>query len=108
MRETRTGWRSLLDSAVTFSDKQRCRRSLLGNDMFQSFFKCINDLSQIDAAELVLRRLGRPVDLTRLVVEMLERGFVPVNGKMGFKKSMRSATGRSSRFVEDGGLWANG
>ncbi len=59
--------------------------------MFQSFFKCINDLSQIDAAELVLRRLGRPVDLTRLVV--------PVNGKMGFKKSLRGGVADSLKMA---------
>ena len=35
----------------------------------------LNDLSQIQAAEVVLRELGRPVDLTLLCVEMMERGY---------------------------------
>jgi hypothetical protein len=65
----------------------------------------LNDLSQVDAAELVLRRIGRPVDLTLLIVEMIERGYEPVNGKMGFKKSLRSALGRSDKFVENDGHW---
>ena len=65
----------------------------------------LNDLSQIQAAEVVLRELGRPVDLTLLCVEMMERGFDPVAGKAGFKKSLRSAMGRSDKFVESDGLW---
>jgi hypothetical protein len=32
----------------------------------------LNGLTQIEAAEIVLRELGRPVTLTQLVVEMLE------------------------------------
>ena len=65
----------------------------------------LNDLSQIQAAEVVLRELGRPVDLTLLCVEMMERGFEPVAGKAGFKKSLRSAMGRSDKFKESNGLW---
>ena len=65
----------------------------------------LNELSQIEAAEIVLRELGRPVDLTLLCVEMMERGFEPVAGKTGFKKSLRSAMGRSGTFSEDLGLW---
>ena len=66
----------------------------------------LNDLSQIEAAEVVLREIGRPVDLTLLCVEMMERGFEPVAGKAGFKKSLRSAMGRSDRFLEHDGNWA--
>lgn len=65
----------------------------------------LNELSQIEAAEIVLRELGRPVDLTLLCVEMMERGFEPVAGKAGFKKSLRSAMGRSERFTVQDGLW---
>ena len=65
----------------------------------------LNELSQIEAAEIVLREIGRPVDLTVLCVEMLERGFEPVAGKAGFKKSLRSAMGRSKAFNENSGLW---
>ncbi len=66
----------------------------------------LNDLSQIEAAEVVLREIGRPVELTVLCVEMLERGFEPVAGKAGFKKSLRSAMGRSDKFIAVGKLWA--
>lgn len=65
----------------------------------------LNDLSQIEAAELVLRQIGRPVDLTVLAVEMIERGFEPLAGKAGVKKSLRSAMGRNDRFVEESGMW---
>ena len=65
----------------------------------------LNDLSQIQAAEVVLRELGRPVDLTLLCVEMMERGFEPVAGKAGFKKSLRSAMGKNSKFAEEMGQW---
>jgi len=63
----------------------------------------LNDLSQIEAAEVVLRQIGRPVDLTMLCVEMMERGFVPVGGKAGFKKSLRSAIGKSDKFTKSNG-----
>ena len=66
----------------------------------------LNDLSQIEAAEVVLREIGRPVDLTLLCVEMMERGFEPVAGKGGFKKSLRSAMGRNNKFVEADGTWS--
>ena len=65
----------------------------------------LNELSQIQAAEVVLREIGRPVDLTVLCVEMMQRGYEPVNGKAGFKKSLRSAMGRSDKFFEAGGTW---
>ena len=66
----------------------------------------LNELSQIQAAEIVLRQIGRPVDLTLLCVEMLERGFDPVGGRAGFKKSLRSAMRRSESFYEtDEGNW---
>ena len=65
----------------------------------------LNELSQIEAAEVVLRQIGRPVDLTMLCVEMLQRGFEPVAGKAGFKKSLRSAMGKNSKFAEEMGQW---
>jgi hypothetical protein len=65
----------------------------------------LNDLNQIQAAEIVLREIGRPVDLTLLCVEMMERGFEPVAGKAGFKKSLRSAMGRSDKFIENDRFW---
>lgn len=65
----------------------------------------LNELSQIEAAELVLREISRPVDLTLLCVEMLQRGFEPVAGKAGFKKSLRSAMGRCNKFTEENGAW---
>ena len=65
----------------------------------------LNELPQIQAAEVVLREIGRPVDLTVLCVEMMQRGYEPVNGKAGFKKSLRSAMGRSGKFVENIGHW---
>ena len=68
----------------------------------------LNDLSQIEAAELVLRRMGRPVELTTLAVEMLERGYEPVNGRQGFVKSLRSAMGRSVSFIEVDKGWVVG
>ena len=68
----------------------------------------LNDLSQIEAAELVLRRMGRPVELTTLAVEMLERGYEPVNGRQGFVKSLRSAMGRSVSFNEVDKRWVVG
>ena len=66
----------------------------------------LNDLSQIHAAELVLREIGRPVEAVVLAVEMTERGFLPVNGKATFVKSLRAAMGRNEKFVEKNGLWS--
>lgn len=65
----------------------------------------LNELSQIEAAEVVLREIGRPVDLTLLCVEMMQRGFEPVGGKAGFKKSLRSSLGRSKRFFCQDRCW---
>ena len=65
----------------------------------------LNDLSQIEAAEIVLREIGRPITLTALCVELMERGFEPVNGKATLKKNLRSAIGRSDKFTEDNGYW---
>ncbi len=65
----------------------------------------LNDLSQIEAAEVVLREIGRPAEIVVLAVEMTERGYVPVNGKATFVKSLRAAMGRSDKFVEADGLW---
>ena len=65
----------------------------------------LNDLSQIEAAELVLRRMGRPVELTTLAVEMLERGYEPVNGRQSFIKSLRQAMSRKELFVHESNKW---
>ena len=65
----------------------------------------LNDLSQIEAAELVLRRMGRPVELTTLAVEMLEHGYEPVNGRQSFIKSLRQAMSRKELFVQESGKW---
>ena len=37
---------------------------------------------------------------------MMERGYVPVNGKATFKKNLRSAMGRNDKFVESDGAWS--
>lgn len=66
----------------------------------------LNELSQIQAAEVVLREIGRPVDLTLLCVEMMQRGYEPVAGKAGFKKSLRSAMGRNTKFTKNSGQWS--
>ena len=56
----------------------------------------LNDLSQIEAARLVMAELGRPVDLTTLVVEMMERGYEPVTDERALRKSLGAAMGRNS------------
>ena len=66
----------------------------------------LNDLSQIEAAEVVLREIGRPLSVAQLAVEMIERGFEPVAGKQGFVKSLRSAMRKSSSFVQADDKWS--
>ena len=55
----------------------------------------LNELSQIEAARLVMKELGKPVDLTTLVVEMLERGYEPVTDEKTLRKSLGAALGRT-------------
>ena len=54
----------------------------------------LNALSQIEAARLVMKELGKPVGITTLVVEMLERGYEPVTDEKTLKKSLGAALGR--------------
>ena len=49
----------------------------------------LNSLSQIEAARLVMADLGKPVDATTLVVEMLERGYKPVVNEKALRKSLQ-------------------
>ena len=65
----------------------------------------LNDLSQIEAAEVVLREIGRPLSVAQLAVEMLERGFEPVGGRQNFIKSLRSAMRRNNAFVQNIDKW---
>ena len=68
----------------------------------------LNNLSQIDAAETVLRSVGKPMTLVELVVEMLERGYIPIEGNLKLKKSLGAALNRSNRFTQlDGKLSTN-
>ena len=55
----------------------------------------LNGLSQIEAARLVMQELGKPVDLTALIVEMLERGYEPVTDEQTLRKSIGAALGRA-------------
>lgn len=68
----------------------------------------LNGLSQIEAAEIVLRQLGRPVSLTQLVVEMLEQGYEPVTDERTLRRSLGSAMVRKTGFVDTSGLWSVG
>ena len=42
-----------------------------------------------------MKELGEPVDMTTLVVEMLERGYEPVTDEKTLKKSLGAALGRN-------------
>ena len=64
----------------------------------------LNGLSQIEAAEIVLRQLGRPVSLTQLVVEMLERGYEPVTDERTLRKSLGAAMRKTFGAAESLGL----
>ncbi len=66
----------------------------------------LNDLSQIEAAQVVLRELGRPVEFVVLVVEMLARGYKPVSSNAVFKKSLRAAMARKEHFSQTNMLWS--
>ena len=54
----------------------------------------LNSLSQIEAAKLVMAELGKQVDMTTLVVEMLERGYEPVTNESTLRRSLRAALNR--------------
>ena len=66
----------------------------------------LNELSQIQAAELVLRELGRPVGLTTLIVEMLQRGYEPIVNETTMRRSLRQAMARKDGFVNSEGVWS--
>ena len=104
--------RSTFDKMIRRGDIKRVRR---GRNNVPAIFSVsdlgpptnpVNDLSQIQAAELVLRELGRPVELVVLIVEMLERGFKPAANELALKKSLRSAMRRKGQFAESDGLWS--
>ena len=61
----------------------------------------LNELSQIEAARLVMKELGKPVALTTLVVEMLERGYEPVTDEKTLKKSLGAALSRKGYIATD-------
>ena len=65
----------------------------------------LNELSQIQAAELVLRELG-PVSLTTLIVEMLQRGYEPIVSETTMRRSLRQAMARKDGFVNSEGVWS--
>ena len=54
----------------------------------------LNDMPQIKAAELVLRDVGKPLNVAELVTEMKSRGYVPVNGDRALAKSLGRELGR--------------
>ena len=104
--------RSTFDKMIRRGDIKRVRR---GRNKVPAIFAVstlgpptnpVNDLPQIQAAELVLRELGRPVELVVLIVEMLERGFNPSVNELALKKSLRSAMAKSDKFLESDGLWS--
>ena len=66
----------------------------------------LNELSQIEAAELVLRELGEPVGLTALIVEMLQRGYEPIVDEATMRRSLRQAMARKDGFVNSEGVWS--
>ena len=66
----------------------------------------LNELSQIQAAELVLRDLGEPVGLTTLIVEMLQRGYEPIVDEPTMRRSLRQAMCRKDGFVNSEGAWS--
>ena len=66
----------------------------------------LNTVSQVQAAEIVLRELERPVDLTTLVDEMLKRGFIPKTNSEKLKASLATAMRLRSQFIKQGDLWS--
>ena len=62
----------------------------------------LNDMSQVEAAETVLRELAKPLQLVELAVEMMERGYEPVGDPLTFKKSLGAAMNKSNRFKRIG------
>ena len=104
--------RTTFDRMIKRGDIKRIQRgrrnipAVFAVSTFTAVSSGLNDLSQIEAAELVLRELGRPVEFVVLVVEMLSRGYVPVSGNATFKKSLRAAMGRKSQFAVNNGLWS--
>ena len=104
--------RSTLDKMIKRGDIRRMRR---GRHHVAALFAVtsygpkdlgLNELSQIEAAKLVLHELGKPVDLTTLVVEMLERGYEPVKDETTLRRSLRQAMGRNDWFAEAEGIWS--
>ena len=66
----------------------------------------LNNLSQVDAAESVLRSFGQPVTITELALAMIEQGYDPVSGNRKLKKSLGAALGRKPGFKNECGLWS--
>ena len=66
----------------------------------------LNDMSQLDAAAAVLRDVGRPLSLTDLIMELKERGYVPINGDRALVKSLGREMGRKDEFYKEGGKWS--
>ena len=103
--------RSTIDRLIYRREIKRVRRGRRGTpalfavEWFGPPSNPLNGMSQIDAAETVLRSVGKPMTLVELVVEMLERGYVPVNGNLKLKKSLGAEMGRSERFKIDGSYW---
>lgn len=64
-----------------------------------------DDMTLIEAAETVLRDLGRPVSAVALTVELVERGYTPTTDEKAMLKSLRDAMRRKPQFRESGGQW---
>ena len=102
---------STLDRLRRRGDIKRIRRgtrnraALFAVAEFQSDASELNGLSQIGAAEVVLREIG-PADIMTLVIAMLDRGYVPAKDPQTLKKSLRRYMGRSTRFCLEGALWS--
>lgn len=104
--------RTTIDRLINRRELKRIRRGRRGTpalfavDSFGPPTNPLNDMSQIDAAEAVLRSAGRPMTLTELVVDMLERGYEPVSGKLKLRKSLGATMTRSVQFVRQGEKWS--
>ena len=102
--------RTTFDRMINRKEIKRVRRGRKGNPALFAVWDFgpipseLNDMSQIKAAETVLRDLG-PSTLVELVVAMCERGYVAVSGKQTLARSLKSAMYHKSDFVCDDGKW---
>ena len=104
--------RSTLDKMIKRGDVKRVRRgrstapALFAVSAYAPEDLGLNGLSQIEAAEIVLREIGRPASLTTLIVEMLERGFDPVVDETTLRNSLKSSMRKRPVFHNDSGVWS--